>query len=206
MRVQSLTSMTLSTLRQRAFMFVLFALFYMVIIGLEPLSEKVKTIPATGEGDISRQLCYSLIFLVALVATQPIPHFRRMLTLPFGITMALAWCWLSITWSIAPSVGMRRLVLTTIIIFSVFRAVEEIGYQRSTAIMRVVLGLTLVLNYVSIFVTPAAIHHTVEVGDNTLVGAWRGVLPRRISPVRSVRSPSSPSSSTRAGSTWRCGP
>lgn len=179
MGIQSVTSMTLSSLRQRAFLFVIFALFYMVIIGLEPLSEKVKTIPATGDGDLPRQLCYSLIFLTALVATQPVLHARRLLTLPVGITLALAYCWLSLSWSIAPSVGLRRLVLTSIIIFSIFRAVEEAGYPRSLAVVRLVLVITLFLNYISIPLTPAAIHQTVEAGDNSLVGDWRGVLPQK---------------------------
>lgn len=163
----------------RTFMLVLFALFYMVIIGLNPLSDLVKTIPATGEGDFARQLCYSLIFLVTLVASQPIPHFGKLLTLPMSVTLALGYCWLSLTWSIAPDVGMRRLVLTSIIIFTVFRSVEEVGYARAISVVRVVLLLTLILNYVSIQVTPAAIHQIPEDGDTSLVGDWRGILPQK---------------------------
>ena len=161
------------------FLISTFALLYMVIIGLNPLSEKVKTIPATGDGDFARQLSYSAIFLIVLVASRPLTQPRKLLALPLTVTLALGWCWLSVSWAIVPEVSMRRLILTTIIMFSIFRCVREIGQARTITLMRWVLMLTLVLNYLAILVTPAAIHQVAEIGDPNLVGNWRGVLPQK---------------------------
>jgi hypothetical protein len=36
----------------------LLALIGLVIIGLDPLGQRIKTLPATGEGDLMRQLSY----------------------------------------------------------------------------------------------------------------------------------------------------
>jgi O-antigen ligase len=151
----------------------------MVIIGLNPLAEKVKTIPATGDGDMARQFCYSLLFLIALFATQPVQYPKRLFTFPVSIFIAILYCWFTLTWSVVPSVGARRLTLTTIILFTIFRSVREIGYDRTLLLMRMVLVITLVLNYVAIVVTPAAVHHFAEIGDPNLIGNWRGVLPQK---------------------------
>ncbi|PSJ38282.1 hypothetical protein C7I55_17640 [Sphingomonas deserti] len=168
-----------ASVRRGAFMTTTFCMLWMVTIGLNPLSEKVKTIPATGDGDFARQLCYSLIFIVAFIASRPLTQPRNLFALPLGITIALGWCWLSLSWSDVPGVGMRRLILTSIIMFSIFRSVQEIGHERSIAMIRLLLLITLVLNYVAIVVTPAAIHQIAEIGDPNLIGNWRGVLPQK---------------------------
>ncbi|WP_165356445.1 O-antigen ligase [Sphingosinicella sp. BN140058] len=168
-----------ASIRRGAFTAATFGMLWMVIIGLNPLSEKVKTIPATGDGDLARQLCYSLIFIVALLASRPLTHPRNLFALPLTVTIALGWCWLSLSWSAVPDVGMRRLILTSIIMFSIFRSVKEIGHERTIALIRLVLLITLVLNYVAIVVTPAAVHQMAEIGDPNLIGNWRGVLPQK---------------------------
>lgn len=155
------------------------ALIWMVIIGLSPMTERQLTIPATGEGDASRQAVYILICLAVAVATSWTSA-RRAIAVPPLLLLTLFWCGISIGWSVAPGVAVRRLVLTTLIIWTVFRIVEDLGYEEAITAVRRILIVTLVLNFVAIVVNPsAAIHHNNELTDTSLVGSWRGVLAHK---------------------------
>jgi O-antigen ligase len=164
--------------RQRLMQLAFLGLLAMVVIGLNPLSERVKTIPATGDGDVSRQLVYLVLGALALVGSWGVT-WRQLAAIPGPILLALAWCGVTLLWSVVPGVGVRRLVLTVLIIWTVFRCVEAIGYDQAIRAMRAVLLVTLVLNYVAIAVTPAAIHHATELAETNLIGSWRGILAHK---------------------------
>lgn len=159
------------------------ALLYMSIIGLKPWSIKEKTIPATGDGDSSRQLWYAATFAATLLATAKYPKY--FLTLPVSLVLALAWCWLSATWAIEPSVSVRRLGLTTLIICTIFWCIGQLGYDRSVWIVRALLVFTLFMNISALWITPTAIHRAQDLGaafgalDPGIVGSWRGILPHK---------------------------
>lgn len=151
----------------------------MVLIGINPLGAKVKQIPFTGEGDYARQIWYLGVFAIAVITTQAGVNKTKWWPLPVMVTVALAWCWLSLSWSLAPSIGMRRLLLTTMLIYTIFRAANVLGYERTVWAMRFLCVVTLILSYIAMKVTPASIHVEVEAGDPELIGNWRGILAHK---------------------------
>ena len=131
----------------------------------------------TGAGNWQRQAGYVAITVLTMVALRPLHDWRRLLTVPLPIALALAWCLLSIAWSIAPGVGFRRLLLTAMVIWSVFAAVRWLGYERTVNLTRWVLLVSLVLSYIVVFAYPElGIHQADEVYDKKLIGDWRGIF------------------------------
>lgn len=176
-------SLRVETLRTWLLIAALFALCYMSVIGFHPFALKEKTIPATGDGDVGRQLLYFSAFLVTVAMSLRQPG--RLLALPVTLLIALGWCWLSLTWSLAPDIAVRRVGLTTIIIITVFRCVDDLGVARTLALLRILLVLTLLLNFLSVAFSPTGIHRSSDLGaahgalDPGIVGSWRGVLPQK---------------------------
>lgn len=165
--------------RERCAEFALGALYLMILVGLAPLSEKVKTIPATGDGDVGRQLVYGLTFGFLFLTSGVIEHPRKLLVVPVGLSVLLAYCCVTVTWSVEPSVAARRLALTILIVWTIFKAVELAGYERTIATIRILLVVALALNYVAVAFSPVGRHLAVVAGDPGLVGDWRGVLPQK---------------------------
>lgn len=132
---------------------------------------------ATGEGSPVRQLLYIASFALALVCVKPWLDPRRMLVVPVTMAIALAWCWLSVGWAFDPGIALRRLVLTTIVVWTVFLAVEAAGTRQTITLMRATLAVVLLANFVAVFLFPGIGRHLdFEAGDAGLMGLWRGVL------------------------------
>ena len=133
--------------------------------------------PGTGEGSPARQAGYLLLFGLALYGVNPLANPDRVLVVPLAILLALAWCWLSMSWSLAPGITGRRIFLTTIVIWSIFAIVRHAGYDQPVAIIRVMLAGLLVINIaVSALYPELGVHHVNEPGDKGLIGDWRGVM------------------------------
>lgn len=133
--------------------------------------------PFTGEGSPLRQICYFIILPIAIFTVQPLKRPQRLLAIPWTLLLALGWCWLSLSWAIEPGIALRRLLLTTIVIWTLFLTVEAIGYQRIINVARVVLVVTLVANFLAVILTPSfGIHQFADLSDPGLVGDWRGVM------------------------------
>jgi O-antigen ligase len=70
--------------------------------------------------------------------------------------------------------------LTTLIIWTAFIAVQQLGYQRTIGVTRMVLLAVLVANYCAVIAWPAfGIHQAAQIGDPELVGNWRGILMQK---------------------------
>lgn len=134
--------------------------------------------PFTGEGSPLRQIGYFLIFALVVAAVRPVANFRTLFSaVPLSMIFALVWCWLSLSWSIAPDIGFRRLALTTILIWTVFLSVSLTGYVNSVRIMRVITVITLIANFIAVLAFPQfGIHQVDELADPGLIGAWRGIM------------------------------
>jgi len=156
----------------------LMALFAMAIIGLHPLSP-ITDAQLTGGGDIQRQLVYGLILVFLVVTSRLYSDPKRALVIPTPLVLSLAWCWVSLIWAIAPGVGVRRLTLTTIVVWSIFKAVEQAGNTRTLQAIRIVLVVTLLLNYLAIAISPEAVHQIASSIDKNLIGNWRGMLQHK---------------------------
>jgi O-antigen ligase len=138
--------------------------------------------PYTGEGSPLRQLCYFAVFPLAIVAVRPLQKPGRLIAMPLLLIGALLWCWASVRWAIAPDMALRRLLLTTIVIWTIFLAVEELGYAQTMRLIRVALVVTLVANFLTVLIFPNFGIHQLEVSVNRsgvdpgLVGDWRGMM------------------------------
>jgi O-antigen ligase len=136
----------------------------------------------TGDGTQGRQIGYAAILLLTVVALRPVTYPRRLLVVPISIIVALAWYWLSVLWAIAPEIALRRIALTTIIIWSIFALVRNIGYTLSLNTVRVVMLVTLVANYIAVFFFPDVGMHpkSISPGDGEiLTRLWRGIMTHK---------------------------
>lgn len=155
---------------------VLFVLLALVIIGLHPLQPSQLGLLTSGaEGDRTRQLAYLLVFGLSL-ALIGIRGDARVLLLPIPLILLLAWCWASVLWSVAPPVALRRLILTTIIIWTVFVCVRQAGFDRSFDALQAILAVTLLLNFTAVAISPLAVHQASDPLDPTAANNWRGLL------------------------------
>ncbi|GGE83940.1 O-antigen ligase family protein [Sphingomonas prati] len=126
-----------------------------------------------GQGRVYRQLGYFLIAGLAFISVNPLRHPERVLAVAIPLVVALAWCWISLTWALYPEIAVRRLVLTTIVLWSVFVLVRQLGYDRTLAIVRIALLAALIANFTAVLIDPLFAIHGSEEG---LAGDWRGVM------------------------------
>ena len=124
-----------------------------------------------------REAGYAAVLVLAILAARPWRHPERLLVVPWPLLLALGWCWLSLTWAIEPAVGVRRLVLTSIVLWSLFALVREAGLDRSVTILRALLALLLAINFIAVLAYPAVGIHPADAAD--LTGAWRGVMGQK---------------------------
>jgi O-antigen ligase len=135
--------------------------------------------PLAGEGNPVRQAVYGLVLLGAIIGVGP-ADWRRVVDLPVLVYLALAWCWISIAWSIDPGITLRRMALTTLIIWAAFIMIRQLGYERSVAMIAIALSIVLVANYVAVFLFPDfGVHQANGRYDNDLIGDWRGIMQHK---------------------------
>ncbi|CAN5422315.1 Wzy-type polysaccharide biosynthesis protein UppW [soil metagenome] len=130
----------------------------------------------SGVGNPLRQVGYAIVFILAVVALRPIRHPERLAVVPWPFWLALAWCWVSLAWSLDFGVGVRRLVLTTIIIWSVFAIVQSLGIARTLLFVRIALIVLLIVNLVTVLAFPLIGVHQHEGKEFMLDGKWRGIM------------------------------
>lgn len=136
--------------------------------------------PFTGEGSPLRQLCYILVFIAAVAVSRPLSTPGHLFRVPILITAALIWCWLSLTWSVVPEIAVRRLVLTTIVIWMMFLLTNINGHDRTVLALRWTTALGLIANYVAVIGFPTfGIHQVDELTDPGLIGDWRGIMMQK---------------------------
>jgi O-antigen ligase len=133
----------------------------------------------TGNGNAFRQFSYLLLFALAVTRLRVFQDLRQILLLPFGMVLLLAWCWLSLCWAVEPGITLRRLALITIIIWTLFLCVEHAGYELTFRMIRIILAVTLVLNFLSIPLMRQAIHRVGDPANPDIVGSWRGILGQK---------------------------
>lgn len=150
-------------------------LFFMMVVGTKPLQVRVASM-ASAEGDPARQILYLAALALLLLASQIHRRPQRLLVFPISIAVLLLWCALSVRWAIDPDISARRLILTVMIMWTIFRAVGELGYAKALATIRLMLAVALVLNLIAVLISPAAIHQFGERVDPNLAGDWRGFL------------------------------
>lgn len=144
----------------------------------------LKTLPYTGEGSVLRQLAFSGVYIAAMTAARVAANPSRLFPLPMSLGLTLLWFWLSLIWAIDPDIAIRRLLLTTMIVLTVFSMVDILGYARTILIFREMMILILVANFLSVILLPSVgIHQQLDVEgfglDPELVGNWKGLLTQK---------------------------
>jgi O-antigen ligase len=137
-----------------------------------------KPAPFTGEGSPLRQIVYILTFGLAIYTTRAWRAPMRLLVLPASLVLVLAWCWLSLSWALNPDIALRRLVLTSMLIWTIFILVNNAGYATTMTAIRTVLSVLVLINYVAVIAFPeSGIHQFGDIdNDNDLAGSWRGIM------------------------------
>ena len=92
-----------------------------------------------------RQAGYPIVFVIALAAAYLIGGWRS-LVLPWPILAALGWCWLSISWALAPVTGAKAALLLTLVAWPTFVLVRALDPRRTALIVDVTLALALLVN------------------------------------------------------------
>lgn len=132
-----------------------------------------------SEGNTGRQIIYAVLFVGVLVALRPL-EWERLIAVPLPMVAALGWCWISLAWSIDPLIALRRLLLTTMIIWMIYVGVRQLGTKLTIDMMRISFCVILVGNYAAVLLFPEfGIHLTNIIGDKDLAGSWRGIMSHK---------------------------
>lgn len=138
-----------------------------------PLLEELRPEVAS----LYRRYAYAVVAAMTIVGLWPVANWQRLLTIPWPLVAALAWCWLSVTWSIAPEVALVRIVLTTMVIWIIFATVRHLGYARALATIRIVLAVVLLLNYATLLLYPdVAMTHASRYWSDS---QWLGMMTHK---------------------------
>lgn len=169
--------------RTRKDLLLVVVFFFFLLILFEPLlaiglGENPEAM--TGEGSILRQLNYLLAGGLILFALKPLENYQRLLAIPLPLLIGLGYCWLSLLWAIEPMIAVRRLLLTSVIMWIVFASLRQLKFGEVIFILRWATAIVLVVNYVTVFLFPAyGMHQGNAFGEMSLAGDWRGILQHK---------------------------
>jgi O-antigen ligase len=128
-----------------------------------------------GQGDVVRQIYYFSIFAVVATIAFRSQIVRKLGYYPMTINLMTAWCLVSIFGAIEPAISFRRLVLSSIVVYTTFNLFICVGVRRSLELLRYTLAFLIAASLVSVFIVPGAVHPPNE-SDKALVGAWKGLF------------------------------
>lgn len=159
--------------------FAFFAFLLLIFVGLQPFSPPVKVsnfggVVHSSAGDALRQFSYLLVFTLILFSAVRQRGLAIVQSVPLGLVLVLAWCLASAAWAAEPDVAFRRAALEVVIVLSAMLGMESVGVERSLLYWRIVLGMVLIVNWLSIPFIPTAVHLPGEL-DVSLIGDWRGL-------------------------------
>jgi exopolysaccharide production protein ExoQ len=125
-----------------------------------------------------RQISFTAIFLMAVIAAAWRRPVLLLQAVPLGIMALLGWCLLSAIWSDAGAVVFRRAILIAEVTTAALLGMAMLGPERAFSRLRLVLVIVLVVNWIAIPIIPTAVHLPGEL-DPKLVGNWRGLYDQK---------------------------
>ncbi|EQB30033.1 O-antigen ligase family protein [Sphingobium ummariense] len=155
-----------------------FIFLMMVFIGQQPFASRTQEeLVAMAQDNNGSDLFKQALFIgfallltgVQLVRRYP-PRYRFTL---WPLAIMLGWFFITCSWGVDPFVSFKRAMQQLIVIYITFSALSLIGPERLMQALRYALIVSLVICWVSLPLTPAAVHPPSE-SDQALVGAWRG--------------------------------
>jgi O-antigen ligase len=155
-----------------------FIFLMMVFIGQQPFAmrtqEELVAMAQNNDGsDLFKQTLFIgfalLLSLVQIVRHHPLRyHFTF-----WPLAIMLAWFFITCSWSVDPFVSFKRAMQQLIVIYITFCALSLMGPERLFQSLRAALIVSLLICWISLPLTPAAVHPPTE-SDRALIGAWRG--------------------------------
>lgn len=134
----------------------------------------------SADGSAIRQACYIGIAVVLFIALKPWENYQRIMAIPMPLLIGLAYCWLSLTWAIEPAVALRRLILATIVMWTIFASMRQLRFEEVLFLSRFAMTVVLVCNFIAVAVAPDyAIHSGSEFGEYSLAGDWKGIMQHK---------------------------
>ena len=160
--------------------YIMTAFMIYVFVGgqlLEDRSDEVlaANFAAQGQGDTFRQIYYFSIFIIVGLITYRSNLLHKLKYYPLSMTLMTAWCLVSVFGAIDPAISFRRLVLSSIVVYTTFNLFICVGVQRSLFLLRYTLAFLMCASLVSVFLAHGAVHPPNE-SDKALVGAWKGLF------------------------------
>lgn len=150
----------------------------MVFIGQRPFATRTQdelvALAQDNDGsDLFKQALFIgfalLLTAVQILRKQPLRY--RFSFWPLAIM--LGWCFITCIWGVDPFVSFKRAMQQLIVIYITFCALSLIGPQRLFDALRAALITSLLICWISLPLTAAAVHPPTE-SDKALIGAWRG--------------------------------
>lgn len=114
------------------------------------------------------------LFIAAILVAVVTDKNALLRAVPWPIWLAIAWCWASLTWSVAPEVSVRRLILTTVTLILACFGATSLGSRRAILVTTAVLLAAVVLNIAFVVIFPEqGIHLYGKLGA---MHQWRGFM------------------------------
>jgi len=130
-----------------------------------------------GDGSAIRQVGYLAILAGTIFAIRPSASPKSLVAFTWPMLLALAWCWISVSWALDPGTAFRRVFLTTLVAWMVFSLVRHGGYQLNVDLLRYSLLAAILISYLVVVLDPmVGIHLEGEEQAMALIGNWRGFL------------------------------
>lgn len=148
---------------------------YVAAIGVLPFADRrLGVFTEASDGNLIKQVMAMAAFAAVLVGT-PGAIFRLPAIVPPVAIVLFGWCLVTLSWSPAPDVGVRRLVLTAVSVLMVFTYASGHGVNRLWHVLTWFFAALVLTSLLSGALVPAAIHQLddPEVG---LAGDWRGLM------------------------------
>lgn len=157
---------------------ILFVTLMLAFVGLTPIAlfggETASVDATVGDGDTLRQAVFVLLFGISIWNTWRDKTVSGVLQVPLGVLLVLAWCWLSLTWAIAPEIAVRRLVFTTMVVLIVGQCCNAMSINGVIRTFFWALLITILIDWLAIAALPLAVHQAGSI-EPELAGDWRGI-------------------------------
>lgn len=151
---------------------------FLVLVFIAPLLTYRATPGDDGDSSI-RQIGYAAALLCAGYGMYGTVRKPLDYLVPIPILITLGWCWLSVLWAVDSDTSLRRVILTTLVVFTTFWSTRALGYDKVLAVVRAALTLLLIANYIAVYANPELGTH-LENPLRTFWGPWwRGIMAHK---------------------------
>lgn len=146
----------------------------LILAIINPAMEMTNLVSNKSLGAGVRQLLYAILLILGIISTRPWANLRYLNSMPWPIIVFFMWCTVTLFWSDIPAVGAKRLTLTVLVTFLLFLTVKRLGYKSSVSILRKILVVTLIANYITTILFPHI--GTMKYGSLNSLGEWQGLM------------------------------